>query len=328
MHFLKTGVLIIFSAMLLQSCQKDVDAFTPNITGNGPDTTWVPAITASMPVSVLRERLRLELQHDSAELIGVNAINLTTNAGLKLTFVANSFTNLSGTIATGRIRFETLLLRKRGEIIRMGFPTVSNGNTMVSGGELLINARKDTNELQLAQSRNLNIHYEQSNLIQGLKIFNGVNLSVPQPFNWLMNTDTINNKVYAVNNAYELIVNKLGWINPGKIPDTTGIPQTRLTPLLPSHYTNANSLVFVSYINQFSVTIMEPVISGRIFKSLPIPVGAQVTVIVISKMGDDYFLGHNVVTALQPTVSNGLQQVQLNPIRTSLDNIKLYLNSL
>jgi hypothetical protein len=327
MHFLKTGLIIMIAGLLLQSCQKDVDSFTPNVT-TGPDTTWVPAVTATMPVNVLRERLRLELQRDSSELIGTNAITVTTNAGLKITFAANSFTTLAGTIATGRIRFETLLLRRRGEFIRMGFPTVSNGNTMASGGELLVIARKDSNELQLAPLRNINLRYDQPNVLQGLKIFNGVNFSVPQPFNWQFNQDTTNNKVYALANAYELIVNKLGWINPGKIPDTTGIPQTRLTPLLPAHYTNANSMVFVSYNNQPSVTIMEPVVSGRMFRSLPVPVGAQVSVIVISKMADDYFLGHSVVTALQPTGINGLQQVQLNPVRTSLDNIKSYLNSL
>ncbi|MEO7263833.1 MAG: hypothetical protein ABIW38_02920 [Ferruginibacter sp.] len=327
MHFLKTGLIIMIAVMLLQSCQKDVDSFTPS-TGTGPDTTWVPLVTAAMPVNVLRERLRLDTQRDSTELVGINAITVTTNAGLKITFAANSFTTLAGTIATGRIRFETILLRKRGEFIRMGFPTVSNGNTMVSGGELFVSARKDSNELQLAPSRNINLHYEQPTIIQGLKIFNGVNFSAPQPFNWLFNQDTVNNKVYAVNNAYELIVNKLGWINPGKIPDTIGIQQTRLTPLLPSHYTNANSIVFVSYNNQLSVTIMEAIVSGRIFRSLPVPVGAQISVIVISKMGDDYFLGHSVVTSLQPTVINGLQQVQLNPVRTSLDNIKSYLNTL
>ncbi len=314
--------------MLLQSCQKDVDSFTPTVTGTGPDTTWVPAVTAAMPVNVLRERLRFESQRDSTELIGTNAITVITNAGLKITFAANSFTTLAGTIATGRIRFETLLLRRRGEFIRMGFPTVSNGNTMISGGELFVSVRKDSNDLHLASSRNLNLRYDQTNILQGLKIFNGVNFSMPQPFNWLFNQDTVNNKVYAVNNAYELIVNKLGWINPGKIPDTTGIPQTRLTPLLPAHYTNANSIVFVSYNNQSSVTIMEPIVSGRMFRSLPVPVGAQVTVIVISKMADDYFLGHSVITSLQPSVLNGLQQVQISPVRSSLDNIKLYLNSL
>ncbi len=65
MHFLKTGLIIMIVGMVLQSCQKDVDSFTPNVIGTGPDTTWVPSVTATMPVNVLRERLRLELQRDS-----------------------------------------------------------------------------------------------------------------------------------------------------------------------------------------------------------------------------------------------------------------------
>ena len=327
MHILKTALFICMAVLLLQSCQKNVDDFIPN-TVAGPDTSWVPLLTAASPVNILRERLRLEFQHDSAELLGPNAINVITNGGLKITFTSTSFTILNGTTITGRIRFETLLLRRKGEFIRMGFPTVSNGKTMVSGGELLVTARKDSNEIQIAQGRNINLHYEQTNTIQGLKIFNGINISTPQPFNWVLNPDTTNNKVYAVSGAYEIIINKLGWIHPGKIQDTTAILQTKITPVLPSHYTNANSQVFVSYNNQLSVTIMEPIVSGRMFRSLPVAVGAQVTVIVISKMGEDYFLGHSAVTALQPTAINGLQQVQLNPVRTSLDNIKLYLNSL
>ncbi|MEO6404698.1 MAG: hypothetical protein ABIY51_11220 [Ferruginibacter sp.] len=324
MHFFKTCISVLVIALLLQSCQKNIDSFTPNIAG-GPDTTWVPAVTSSMPVSTLRERLRLEFQHDSSELLGTTAINVLTNSGLKITFAANSFVTLAGLPVSGRIRFETLLLRKRGEMIRMGFPTVSNGNTMICGGELLVNAKKDSNDLRVAPGMNINLRYERPDIIQGLKIFNGINLSIPQPFNWIFNQDTTNNKVYAINGAYEIIVNKLGWLCPGKIPDTTGIPQTRLSPILPPYYTNANSMVFVSYNNQSSVTMMESNISNRIFRSLPIPTGTQVTVTVISKMADDYFLGHSSITVLQ---SNSMQQVPLNPIRTSLDNIKNYLNTL
>ena len=68
----KIIILVLFAGSLfLNACQKDIDVFVPDPGQlNGPDTTWQNTVTASMPVSVLKNSLLIEPYLDT---INVNA---------------------------------------------------------------------------------------------------------------------------------------------------------------------------------------------------------------------------------------------------------------
>lgn len=72
---------------------------------------------------------------------------------------------------------------------------------------------------------------------------------------------------------------------------------------------------------------MQGNISTRKFMTGKLPVGKQVTVVVISKLGDDYYLGYESAVTQIPA-SNALQHVRVVPIKKSLPEILAYLSTL
>lgn len=316
------------AAIVFSSCQKDLDVFVSN-PGQlaGPDTTWFNSITNSMPAVTLKNRLMLNNHRDSF-LLNANSITIHTGTGLQLTMSGGSILNTANIPVFGKIYIETHLLKKKGEMVRMGTPTTSNNKMLVSGGEFFIRIYNDSSELHLAQNSPIYIKYFDSPTSPLMTLFNG-NITTNYTFNWLPNMDTLNNRVYALNQSYEIISNRLGWINCDYFYDTTGIQRTAVSAVLPAHFTNANTVAYTVFNELRSVIGMYGNEVSRKFSTGLLPVNKQITVIVISKQGDDYYLGHEQrITLPAPSGTIANQPVPVTPIKTSLENILAYLNTI
>jgi hypothetical protein len=66
----------------------------------------------------------------------------------------------------------------------------------------------------------------------------------------------------------------------------------------------------------------------RRFITGKVPNGKVATVVVISKQGNDYFLGKETITTGVNVTTNNIQKVILTPVKTSLADIRLYLATL
>ena len=318
--------IILVASVALSSCQKDLDLFVPDpITGF--DSTWYNTLNNTMPAAGLNTTLLLPAYTDSFDL-NTSTVTLTTGSGLQCMFTAGSILNPANSPVTGKIYLETHLLKKKGDILRMGTPTISDGRLLVSGGEFFIRLTKDGNELHLAQNGHVYIHYNDSPVSYLMNLFNGEETN-PAGFNWLPNMDTVNNRVFPLNQStYEILTNRLHWINCDYFYDTTGIPQTIVSASLPANYTNANSIAYTVFNDMRSVIGMYGNATTRKFSSGKLPANKIITVVIISKQGNDYYLGHELVTTIGSSGAVNNQQVIVTPVITSLDNIKAYLNSL
>ncbi len=314
----------LFIIAIGSSCQKDLDMFVPDPIA-GPDSTWFNTLSNSMPVASLKADLLLPSFKDSI-VLGNAPVSLNAGSGLLCGFPGNSILTATNQTVTGKVELETYLLQKKGDMIRMGTPTTSNGRVLVSGGELFIRLTKDGNDLQLAQGSSVSIRYADSQPSPLMSLFFGSE-SNPAVFDWLPNMDTIN-RVYALSQTYEILSNRLRWINCDMFYDTTGIPQTIVSAGLPSNYTNANTVAFTVFDDMRSVIGMYGNAVTRKFSTGKLPVNKPITVIIISKQGNDYYLGHEQVTTAGNSGTTGAQTVAVTPVLTSLVNIKAYLDNL
>ena len=198
---------------------------------------------------------------------------------------------------------------------------------MISGGALLITARKENIDLSLGSNARIYLRYNDNPVLQNLKVFNSEQNPGPG-FNWQFNTDSVNNKVLSSNAYYDVLSNRLNWINCGSLIDTNTIAQTNLSVHLPSNYTNANTTVWISFNDFRSVVGLNTNIAARLFTSGRLPVGKHVTVVVMSKQGDDFYFGHQQTTTIAPSGTGNAQVVNITPVKTSLVNIKSYLDNL
>ena len=321
---------LIIAAFLLSSCQKDLDLFIPDPgQPTGADSTWYNSITSTMPVITLKNRLLLNIQKDSFTLNSGTTSMVTTAAGLQCSFAGGALIDPAGQPVFGTVYIETHLLKKKGDIIRMGTPTTSNGHMLVSGGEFFVRLMKNGVELQLATNGHINVKYNDSPVSTLMGVFNGVENS-QSGFNWLPNFDSINNRVTALNQSYEILSNRLQWINCDYFYDTSSAsPRTTVSAVLPPYYTNANTVAYTVFNDLRSVIGMYGNANTKKFSTGNLPSNKQVTVVIISKQGDDYYLGHQQALTISPTAGNiGNQQVIVNPVKTSFENIQAYLSSL
>lgn len=316
---------LLISLSVLVSCQKeDIDEFIPDPT-SGPDSTWYNIIDNTMPVSQLKSSLLLDLRTDSLPVNGTTLFN--ASSGLQLLFPSGSLSTLNNQPVSGNVKLETHLLRKKGHLIRMGTPTVSNGKLMVSDGTIFVRFTQNANDLKVTPQSNISIGFNAPSPSFLMRKFDG-EASSTAAFNWIQNPDSANNQVTISNQMYQVTTNTLRWINCGRMYENPAIPETTVSAILPFNYTNANAIAFTVFNDMNSVVGMFGNASTRQFKTERLPSNRPITVVVLSKQGNDYFMGHvqATTTGVPGTVSN--TAVTITPVITTLSNIISYLESL
>lgn len=313
-----------FAALFfMQGCQKNIDAFIPDA-ASAAGTEWQNTITPASPVAALRNDLSFPKVADS--FLYNSAGNFSLSGDLGLSVPPGALSTNGGTLPAGIIKRQSLLVRKKGDFIAMSIPTVSNGRLLISGGAYFIDLKNNNDELLVPQGKKIFLQYTNIAPAQNMRVFNGTG-DITMGFTWTVNTDTAFNKVAISQPGYEVQTNKLQWLQTARFLDTAGIARTTLSLKLPVNYTNTNTVVYISF-NDFLCVAGVPgnaVLRKFIFGDLP--VNRSVTVVVISKQAGDYYLG-KIVTNTSGSTGTTATEIVITPVKTSLANIRSYLQSL
>lgn len=311
-------------ALLLISCQKDSDIFIPNTTSVGLDTNWVAAVTDVSPVSEVKRLLKKENLVDSVDASVGGTFQ--TSDGLNVMVLPQSLLLPSGLPATGRIYIETIIVKQKGDMVRVDKPTTSFGRILVSAGEIFIRIRKENVELQLAPGKTVYLKYNDNNPTSLMRLFYG-DESNSERFNSIPSTVSSSAALGPSPQGYDLVSDKLRWINLAYFADSSGA-RINVAASLPADYTNANTSVYLVYKEIKSVVGMYGDQTSKKFASPKVPIGKAAVIVSITKKGpNSYYLGHETITTGQTNL-NGIQTVPLKPQPTSLADIKAYLNTL
>lgn len=324
---LKAFVLILFmGGLFLSACQKDIDIFVPDPgQTNGPDTSWHSTITATMPVSILKNELTEKPYLDSIE-VNASTATVVTPTGLIVTFPPWCTATSTGQPVTGNVQVEVQVVRKKGDMIRLNKPSTLYDSLLVTAGHIFITLRKNGALVVLAPNVKINIRYIDLPIQQQMKLHVGDETN-PSFFNWLPNPDPANNTVGIGSQAYEIYTNRLRWISLAYGFNVTNTSSVNVTADIPSYFTNANTVAFTVFKDFRSVVAMHGEFNTRKFVSGRLPLGKQITVVVISKQGNDYYLGHTT-TVTQPGTGTVSQSVHVVPIKKSFPEILSYLSTL
>ena len=144
-----TFLFLLTALIYLNACNKDTDVFTPDPgQPNGPDQNWYSAITPAMPVNDLRNSLLLSASIDSFPVGNISSSVLSAT-GLYCTFLPNSVVDHQYQPISGMIGLTSYLLKKKGDMVRMGTSTIAGDKLLVSAGELAVKLKNGADELQL-----------------------------------------------------------------------------------------------------------------------------------------------------------------------------------
>ncbi len=288
------------------------------------NTNWYTTISDTLPVMDLKQNLLLPLLIDNFTIpYNSGPLNLLFTSGLQCSIFPASL-SAGGQAVTGKIDVQTILLKNKGDMIRMDRPTISNDKVLVSGGSFYIAFTKVGNPIRIV-SGTIGIHYTENNPSSAMKLFNGDSTNTQQ-FNWMPNVADSNN-VVADSGGYKILTKKLNWLNCGYFYDTAA-PKTMVAASLPTYFTNATTIAFLAFNDVRSVVCMYGTTATKQFITGNVPVGKPARVIIISKQGNSYYLGQQTVTTASPAAGLTVQFVAITPVKTTLDNIKQYLDAL
>jgi hypothetical protein len=322
--------LIVFAgSFFLNACQKDIDIFVPDPGQlNGPDSSWQNTVTATMPVSVLKNNLLPEIYKDTIA-VSANADTITTSFGVQVIFPPHSCVNGSGSPVTGKVDVELTAVNKKGDMIRLDKPSTYNDSMLVTAGQIFIQLKKEGQPLQLAPGVRMKIRYTDLPVNPQMKFFFGDETNT-QHFNWLPAPNPSADTILMGTQAYEIRTARQRWISVATLFDVNiTTPKVQVSADIASYFTNANTIAFTVFKDVRSVIAMKPDLNTRKFMTGKLPIGKQITVVVISRQANDYYLGfESVVTQAPSSNPNTPQPVHVVPIKKSLPEILAYLSTL
>lgn len=315
---MKLCFLSLFIAALLISCEKSYENFD-GTTPVSTDTIWSVTNTTLLPINQLHNSLLIPAMIDSFNINNGGTVQFTNNTRVEIP--AAAFTN-SGATVDGKAQIELHLLTTKGDLVRFRRPTTSNGYLLQSGGVLYINVSKNGQALQLKLGRTLHVSFQESNPTNLMQGFYGVpaNTTSFDNFNWIPIQDT-GFRIVTTANSYQVITNRLQWINCDYFSDTAA-QKSRTVLSMPPDFTNANTSAFIVFKNIRSVMQFGADAANRIWKTEKVPVGKDVLYVTITKKGSDYWLG----TADATTAA--LQNIHIVPVKTTLSALNSFLDNL
>jgi hypothetical protein len=329
---MKNVAFIFIISILLVSCSKEnSDVFVPYPDNPLNDTTWAAQLTATASVNKLPEIFSLASKTDSVEVTSTTKFHYSEF--LDITFPASFAKFPNGEQVTGKVKVEVIHLRKKGDFIRFARPTTSYGRLLESGGAFYIKVTKNGQELVLNSGKSITLNIRDANALSDMKVFYGVTPQGTLPagtnplFTWVQATDSSSVNVVTRQDssgtyrAYELTSKGFNWVNCDYFIDPS-LAKTRIDAILPANFTNTNTTVFAVFKEQKIVVQLNGEIATRSFFAPNIPTGKKITLISLSKIGDDLYSASKDVTV----ESN--MRVTLNPEKRTKAQIDQLLDAL
>ena len=339
------GIIGCLLLITLAACNKEIsnnNGFT--IYTNNPlnDTAWIKNIPGDAPIYKLADTLfKNNAFIDSFDLTKDQVLNFGDS--LEIEIHANSFigTNNTGgsgsgnSASTGFANIEILRLTTRGDFIKAYRPNNSFGYPLETASGFFIRVEKNGQELQLISDSTVTIKYSDiQDPVTNMQVFYGRE-SLPIPngaidvaHTWVRDQDTSWIKTFvkqsgsAYKKGYEINAKKLRWISAHRFLDST-VAKTNIYAILPPNFTNTNTQVFAVFDKNRTSLALQGDLTTRSFTTGNIPLRAKITLISISQIGPDFYLGTKVINDVGTVVN-----YSFTPVKQSLGQIIDYLNSL
>jgi hypothetical protein len=221
---------------------------------------------------------------------------------------------------------EAYVVKKKGDMILLNKPTASNGAMLVTAGQAYLRLKKDNQEVTLAPNAKISLRFPSFPVNSAMQLFFGQDVANGE-FNWVTNIDTLNNTLAFGQQQYDIVTNRLRWINLDYFYDTVGLSRTTIQLKLPPNYTNVNTTCFLAFKEVNAVLRMQSNVAARLFTTGKIPDGKNAWLVTMSRQGNDYFFNTQAIVTGQ-SATGGVQSVTATPIKTSLPDIKAWLATL
>ncbi|MBC7722543.1 MAG: hypothetical protein H7068_11005 [Pedobacter sp.] len=298
--------MVLFAVIAITACQKESSeefVVYPNNAMN--DTVWASnGSNLSALNKIIIPQLIMPNISDSFNCLVDN--NLIFGDSLQIIIPANTCINSNGgTITSGtKIKIDINLLRTKSDFIKYASPTTNVVALLEAGNFIDIKLSRDGQEVFLNPNSQAKIRIKDTAINNDMKFFAGsaIKYNADSLFSWSAapnigkvgiwkdNAGSSSSKILG----YEFTTNKLRWIGSAYFTDSLQ-PKTRVNVTLPLNYTNKNTAVFAVFKSKKTVISLLNDAITKTFFALNIPINTEVTLVSLTKINNDYYLGSKVI---------------------------------
>lgn len=329
-HFLLT---ILIGCILFTSCTKEYsEQFHAYETNPLNDTAWKTSITSNAPINQITNTLSENRNTFVDSFNAVTGGTVVFSDSLKIIFPANACVAIPGTTLYGKVKVELTQLKRKGDFVRFAKPTTSVYRLLQTGGSFNVRLSQNGYPLSLAPNASYKIVYRNQTVSNDMRFFyeDAVAISTQDTIKtWLPSDnlgtvtnwqqyDTATNTVYR---GYELTSRKLNWINCDFFNDSTSA-STKLNVSLPLNFTNNNTQAYIVFKGKNIIAKLYSDYATRLFTFPKVPVNSEVYLIVIGKLGNDYYFTSKSLNIVNANIISAQPEPKtLGYINNYLDNL-------
>jgi len=325
----------ITMADILGCTDSNADNFNPEATTDDGSCTYPVIPTGSI------DDLTNALQADQSDFETFNFLAefggyFTTIRQTNVIFNPNSLQTPDGDLVTGQVQVDILEIYSKGDILRYGKPTISNGQILRSDGEFLVRAYQDGQELEMVEGSGYTIQSVNWNPDNEMKLFED-NGGTDEEFTWLLfdensasvNSlwtnewqDSLSQEEFAV--GYEIFTDRLfTWLNCDAFASYPPEDLTTISIELPEEYTNQNTVAFVVFNDENTVLSLWGNPETMAFTSGTLPIGADVTIVVLTSFAEEEYQFDLISTTITPNqvIPSMPEDATLEEIEAALINL-------
>ena len=340
----KIGYILLIGVVLgaFTSCTKEVSGEF-NAYPNNPlnDTVWATTLKATDAVNIMinelmpaTERFTINLEDSESE------IKVGKADSCLITFGRGIFTSIENGVVTpvkpeGSAVVQVFWIKRTGDLIKSMRSTKSSNVLTELGVGLFVSVTKDGKELSIANGEKYRVRVIETGSApkNTMRKFNAVE-SNPAPasnvtdpnFNWVPDSDaSVINFYWPPNKPpyYDMSLTALRWASAQREVDINTSSKCRLTAYFGPNYTNKNTNVFAYYTKQKTVVKLDFDYASRTFRTDMLPVGAEIKIVSLTKIGNNYYLGEKETSSL----SSG-SIVKIIPEKITLEKLQAYLDEI
>lgn len=328
MKHLKNFVLVLLAGLVtvITSCKKD----NTDPSGEEPiiSTPTTPALDKSNVIALINN-LSTPLETYTVDVANYDTYYCAN--GTIIDIYPDAFLTQSGAIVTGIVTIEVKdILSKKDMILNNAIP-VSNGQLLVSGGEVYFSATQGGQKLKInpASSVNIKVPADNAPSNQMLEFYSQgpANLS-NSDLNWTTTaTNTIPIDSSTGHLYYDFNLDQTSWFNCDFFHQFSGA-KTTFTVNTTGICDNSNSVIYLSMNGSnalVKISTIDFMSKSQVFVSFlnSVPVGLGYTLVAIMYDGTNYYYGAQALTMTTNMVISmpALSQTTKTQIETNLNTL-------
>ena len=338
MGMMKYSWIIFLMVVGIVSCKKEYSSgFIVDHTLQINDTTWNNSSSIQTLAKGITEDIKLTEFIDTVMVTNVGIDDdhkVLNNDNFRVTIPKYSLVNTitNKTFSTGPVKIKLQASTSKGSFIRNFCSCIYNGHQGESVGFFNLSIYNKDTLMSVKPGSSIHLLIKDS-LIKpqpkSVLIYfgNGYNVT-DDNFTWQVDNNSSQHLDYwftqgsASKRGYDITLNKLGWISLTAV-DNTPVNNNKINVYLPVNFTNKNTLVYAVQNGSKNIARLDADFLSRTFSHINMPSNQNVSLVSISKIDNQYYLGYKTVNY---TTQQSIFKVDPQPV--TIANVIDYLNAL